>query len=55
MLIKPIQRIQKYPIIIRDILKKTTDDDTKCVLNIFVSKHVKYFVFYLKINSELQL
>lgn len=51
MLIKPIQRIQKYPILIKDILRKTTDDDTRSVLSSFLEK-VKGFVESLNRQKE---
>ncbi|KAL5252067.1 hypothetical protein ACHWQZ_G015019 [Mnemiopsis leidyi] len=50
-LIKPIQRIQKYPILIRDILRKTSDDDTRSVIASFLEK-VKVFVEALNRRKE---
>lgn len=50
-LIKPIQRIQKYPILLKDILRKTTDEDTRSVLTYFLHK-VREFVELLNSRKE---
>lgn len=47
MVAKPHQRLTKYPLLLKSILKKTDEPGTRDVLNSMVSVHAGLLVFFL--------